>query len=296
MIQELQGLRALAMLLIIWSHCGLIGFTPFDAGGDCGVAFFFVLSGLVTWLSQHDRLATGTFSHREYLRRRFSCKLLWLHFGTWLFANILNHQLLPFLHSLPALMLVQSWIPVSDIYFGGNPVSWFLSDLLLAWMLLPLLYKAIQWRGTLPCLLFSYALLAYLLPSEQINAWLYVWPPVRLVDFMLGMGLGRLLNARTDSLRDIQPHWHTELCAIAGLAITVIGLICYDDIDVKIRTAALFWPGVLALLYAACRGARFLSPLRHKWAETAGNWTLPIFMLHVIVLRLIGRALTLLSQ
>ena len=44
MIATLQSLRFVFVMMIFMSHFAYRGFTPFDAGGDCGVAFFFLLS------------------------------------------------------------------------------------------------------------------------------------------------------------------------------------------------------------------------------------------------------------
>ena len=44
MIETLQSLRFIFIMMIFMSHFAYRGIGPFDAGGDCGVAFFFMLS------------------------------------------------------------------------------------------------------------------------------------------------------------------------------------------------------------------------------------------------------------
>ena len=48
MIKTLQSLRFFFIMLVVLSH--YIG-TSFDFGGECGVSFFFVLSGFVLSLA-----------------------------------------------------------------------------------------------------------------------------------------------------------------------------------------------------------------------------------------------------
>lgn len=64
--QDIDGLRAIAVSLVVLSHCGL-----FFSGGYVGVDVFFVISGyLITGIirSQYD---TGSWSLSKFLFRRF---------------------------------------------------------------------------------------------------------------------------------------------------------------------------------------------------------------------------------
>ena len=64
---DIQGLRAVAVTLVILAHAGVPGF----AGGFVGVDVFFVLSGyLITGLLLEERTATGTIRYGQFLARR----------------------------------------------------------------------------------------------------------------------------------------------------------------------------------------------------------------------------------
>ena len=64
---DIQGLRAVAVVLVILAHAGVAGF----AGGFVGVDVFFVLSGyLITGLLLEERIATGTIRYGQFLARR----------------------------------------------------------------------------------------------------------------------------------------------------------------------------------------------------------------------------------
>src|SRR5438270_3335301 len=64
---DLQGLRAVAVLLVVLGHAGVHAFT----GGYIGVDVFFVLSGyLITGLLLTEAAKTGRISLTEFYRRR----------------------------------------------------------------------------------------------------------------------------------------------------------------------------------------------------------------------------------
>ncbi len=64
---DIQGLRALAIALVVATHAEIPGFT----GGFVGVDMFFVLSGfLITRLLVKERFATGTVHYGRFLMRR----------------------------------------------------------------------------------------------------------------------------------------------------------------------------------------------------------------------------------
>ena len=65
--RDIQGLRAVAIALVILAHAHVTGF----AGGFVGVDVFFVLSGyLITGLLLRERLSTGGIRYSQFLSRR----------------------------------------------------------------------------------------------------------------------------------------------------------------------------------------------------------------------------------
>src|SRR5918997_2828483 len=64
---DIQGLRALAVLIVIAAHAGV----PFVPGGFVGVDVFFVISGfLIAGLLYREVLASGGFSLGGFWARR----------------------------------------------------------------------------------------------------------------------------------------------------------------------------------------------------------------------------------
>jgi peptidoglycan/LPS O-acetylase OafA/YrhL len=66
-LPALDGLRAVAVFVVISYHAGVMEGVP----GDLGVTLFFVLSGfLITWLLAREFVATGSISIRSFYARR----------------------------------------------------------------------------------------------------------------------------------------------------------------------------------------------------------------------------------
>lgn len=64
---DIEGLRAVAILLVVGYHAEVPGFQ----GGFIGVDVFFVLSGyLITWLLVHEASQSGTIDFARFYARR----------------------------------------------------------------------------------------------------------------------------------------------------------------------------------------------------------------------------------
>lgn len=112
--KDIDGLRAVAVLLVIFAHAKI----KWLAGGFIGVDVFFVISGfLITSIIKRD-LEQGTFSFVNfYMRRirRILPALVFLLVGT----TILSPILLPadlILYAKSAVAGITAW---SNIFFGG---------------------------------------------------------------------------------------------------------------------------------------------------------------------------------
>jgi peptidoglycan/LPS O-acetylase OafA/YrhL len=69
---EIDGLRAIAVGAVILYHAQItiLGYKPFK-GGFIGVDIFFVISGyLITYIILKELVITGTFSFKNFYKRR----------------------------------------------------------------------------------------------------------------------------------------------------------------------------------------------------------------------------------
>lgn len=275
---SIQGLRIIFVMMIFMSHFAYGDFTAFDAGGDCGVAFFFLLSGFLLTMGYGERLENGTFRYSAYLRRRLQ-KIYPLHLLCLLCYILLFRPVLDIRLPFNALLL-QSWVPFRGYYFSYNGVSWFLSSLLCSYLLFPILYRwSYGWRLIVVAVC---ALMAYLLvPYDHVNSLLYVWPPMRCVDFIFGIALFRIYKRYQPS--SAPTVWLEPLLVL----LLVLALAAYPYMDAKLRNAPVYWLVLLPFIYVFARGegsiSRFLGCRAMQWL---GELSMPVFLLHPIVLRL----------
>lgn len=108
---SLDGLRAIAVLLVVFFHGGLNGFH----GGYLGVDIFFVLSGfLISRILLNELIEKTTIDLLAFYRRRvlrlfpglFSMILLTCLYG-WITGNLSNLEI--FRNAIPSLLYVSNW-------------------------------------------------------------------------------------------------------------------------------------------------------------------------------------------
>ncbi|MAI61985.1 MAG: hypothetical protein CBB87_05760 [Micavibrio sp. TMED27] len=109
-----NGLRAIAILLVMAFHYGLVPFS----GGFVGVDVFFVISGYVITLSVLERLRTKSFSILGYLKSRF-----FRIFPALLFVSFFTVIASAFI-LFPSDAYRSAWHALSSISFVSNFVFW----------------------------------------------------------------------------------------------------------------------------------------------------------------------------
>ena len=284
MLTTLQSLRFIFVMMIFMSHFAYGGVGAFDAGGDGGVAFFFLLSGFVVSLGYAPRLRDGTFSCRRFIRRRL-LKLYPLHLLCLLFFLVVARPPLD-LRVLLNLLLLQSWVPDAHYYYACNSVSWFLSSLLFCYLLFPWLHRLCRSRWFLPLLLAALAVVYLLTPYDRITDILYVNPLARMADFCLGIALCRLYE------QDCSARSFTTRHELVVVILTVLVFFAYPFVDAKLRNAPLFWPVLLPLIIVFARDGGVVSAcLRWRPLLWLGNLSMPLFMTHQMIIGILVRRL-----
>ncbi|MCP2257080.1 Peptidoglycan/LPS O-acetylase OafA/YrhL, contains acyltransferase and SGNH-hydrolase domains [Streptoalloteichus tenebrarius] len=166
--------------------------------GQTAVSFFFVLSGFIlTWSARPETVG-------RFWRRRL-VKIYPLHLATYPLGVLLLTGAGTSAADVPGLFLVQSWIPDYRFTVAGNGPSWSISTELFFYLMFPLL---LCWLGRVPPRRSGLTLVALvsavvvvavvsdltLSPSGQV--WLgYVFPPVRALEFVMGIVLARMVIA-----------------------------------------------------------------------------------------------------
>ena len=282
MIATLQSLRFIFMMMIFMSHFAYRDIRAFDAGGDCGVAFFFMLSGFVCSLGYGHRLREGTFNYGSFIWKRFR-KLYPLHLLCLLFYLVVSHSPLD-LKVLLNILLLQSWVPDADWYFSCNSVSWFLSSLLFCYLVFPWAYRHLSKYLTL-AIFIAYIVVYWLTPYDRVNAVLYVFPAVRFVDFYIGMLLSRLYEEKGK----LSFYGWIEPLLVAVLLVT---LFVYPFTDAKLRNAPLYWLVLIPLILFFAQEKGIVSRLlKTKSMLFLGSLTMPLFLTHQMLIAILLRRL-----
>lgn len=122
---DIEGLRAIAILLVVAAHAGV----PWFAGGYVGVDVFFVLSGyLITRLLINELTDTGTVQFARFYARRFRRLLpaLLLMLAT---TMLLGSQLIPLAQqSEQANAATSAAIWGSNLLFAFSQLDYFGAD------------------------------------------------------------------------------------------------------------------------------------------------------------------------
>jgi len=295
MIRTLQGCRALFLLLIFVCHFRWEGRADFTFGGDCGVAFFFILSGFVLSIAHGQEIESGKWHGQPFIAKKL-LRLLPLH---WLCAALFALRI--YLHGdpveadtvLPNLLLLQSWIPVERFYYSLNSPAWFLSDLLFLYLIFRPLYTFLATKrlktvcSTVAAALAIYALVAAFLPKEQVEPWLYIFPISRVFDFSLGILSYRLWR----NLSQRRAPRRLPSLDVAALALLFLTYLLHGWLPERVACQSLFWlfmPAIILLFSADDRTQRpglISRALQSRPAQWLGSITFEFYLLHVLVMR-----------
>lgn len=282
-IRSLQSLRGIFALMIFFHHFYYPeGGALWPPGGDCGVAFFLILSGFVMTDGYAARVMADSFSLRRFMGLRLA--RLWPLQLLCLGAALLLYRFgYPPAIALNALML-QSWVPDPTFYFSGNAVSWCLADLMFCYAIFPWLLRAITRHTRAALIIFIFlalVLLCYGLlfcPQPLVVPLMYISPATRWLDFALGIFLWHAFS-RSGKRMPGAPAWQW-----LAVALVIAALALYSSTPVALGSAMLWWLP-LGLLILACAApsrtliARFLS-LRPLVAF--GNVSFSFYMIHVL--------------
>ena len=305
MIQTLQSLRFIFIMLIVFSH--IIG-KSFDFGGECGVSFFFMLSGFVLSLAYGAKVTSNGFQTRSLLLRQL-LKFYPLHILMLTAFVVLDARLGRFYdwqHLLPNVLLLQSWIPYDEYYFVANGSSWFLCDILFFYVLFGFAYRKLNLMRTTRLLLLGivvlvmYVILAYSIPLNSVNSILYASPLTRLIDFCLGILMCRLY--RSDICADFERYLAKSktntisFIEIILFAFLIVSFFVYGAMSQRLRCAALFWlviPQLLLFFAISDKKGGFITHwLQHPLLLWFASISLEIYLTHMLVFRVVNSVLT----
>ena len=222
------------------------------------VAFFFVLGGFSMTLGYKEKVLQPEFSYKHYLTRR-CIKFFPLHWLTLLCAIPL--VLLSFSwETVPVFFinaaLLQTWIPIKDVYFSYNAVSWYLADTMFFVLVFPLLFKWIVRARTPKRIVIAvvfvlvYSFVVFYLPTDLRQAILYVSPYMRMTDFIFGVFLAFVYIKLKRSFEVLQNNSIVlQLITIVSIILLVIESCIIPESTSFL--APIYWPLVAITIMAA---------------------------------------------
>ncbi|WP_433889485.1 acyltransferase family protein [Streptomyces sp. CA-111067] len=265
----------------------------FGQGGWVGVGFFFLLSGFVlTWS------ARPTDTTRLFWRRRFF-KVFPNHAVTYLAAVVLFlviGQSLGGWKAVPNFFLLHAWFPQFDVETSVNPVSWSLSVEALFYVTFPFWLRLVTrirpqrlwwWAAGLAASLYVVPVIAWALPSKPglffapASSWqfwfVYVLPPVRCLDFVLGMVLALIVRRGL---------WPARFGLLPALALAVGAYALSSQVSWTYGLVAVM-AAPLGLLVAAGANADVTgawSPFRSRAMVWLGEISFAFYLWHRLVI------------
>ena len=215
LISSLQGLRAVAFLSVVLSHCGAPWLGPW------AISVFVALSGFLMTCNYYDRPRTApglrsamTFSLQK-IRKLYPLHLIMMVAALLLVLKGLWTQpsargVLSCAAELGvSIFLLQTWIPSSRFWFCLNGVAWYLSVQAFLYAIFPCLLAILKKADTrrLRCIaaaifcaqfLFSFAIWKAGLSGKAVFYLTYLCPLFRAGDFAISCCIGCLYRSRKE--------------------------------------------------------------------------------------------------
>ena len=250
MIKSLQSIRFIFALMIFIHHF----YQPqIEQFGTFPVTFFFVLSGFMLTMGYSEKILKGEISYFSFIRKRIIriFPLNWVALILALFVPIdWNMNINYYIAHIPSALLLQSWVPLSSIYFSGNAVAWFLSDIFFFYLAFPYILRLLSSKYkhfVMAVVLLLYLVLIHIVPDSWSHQLIYINPMFRMVDFCIGIYLCLLWRAFHHE-NEHSFYLNTAIEFFAGL-ISVFFILVYPFIAVRYSLASLYWiPSVILIL------------------------------------------------
>lgn len=293
MIRTINGWRAVFALLIVLFHVGVVGLEEMTWAG---VSFFLMASGFLLTL-KYPNQQTDVKSNLGFIGRH-AMKLFplhWLTLALWLVVMAVLGLLVikPVSLALNAALL-HPWSLIHAVYYSYNQFSWFLGTLLFCYACYPLLarwFKPLRLRIQALILaalvVADIILLAFLGSNDYYRTALYVFPPARLVDFMIGMTLACACPGikNLPVLGKSKNGTDAELVVLALLSVTVMSYRAYPQLLPWGDTVLWWLPVAMIIVVCAVYAGRegvIGKVLASKPLQWLGDISFEIFMLQGI--------------
>ena len=304
-IKPLTSLRFIFAFMVFLSHLDWIPETEvvfnkwyrhIFSKGYLGVSFFFILSGFILSLNYKKRFLKKKISLGQFWIARIA-RIYPLHVFTLIlslpvfFSESFTAPIAWAGRFLSNLFLVQSFVPIEEVYFGFNAVSWSISNELFYYVMFPflllLLYKKRQLLFIFILLVVTLLLVMLMAPETQHIYLFAINPLFRITDFILGILLYSLYEKGIFS-RLFTNKKSATFIETGGFILLAGFLIFHSYIPFGLRLSMYYWiPMMIIILSFAYQAGKISLWLSHRHFILLGEISFSFYMLHGLIMRYI---------
>lgn len=301
MLQPLTSFRFFAALLVFFWHFNIL---KHYQTGYIGVSFFFVLSGFILTYSYHTKFKSlNKINVSSFFVARIA-KIYPVHLLTWFISlpafalhGISSDRIIG---GLLSLFLLQSYVPIGKYNFGFNGVSWSISDEMFFYTLFPIilftLLKIFNSSNVLK--LFSFMLVIWLTSVVLMSYhhapygddWFsYVFPVVRIFDFLIGICVGLAFirfKKRPSEGQQRNQLIKFSIFELISILLLTSAIIYSPHISQSLRFSLYYLPFWALLIYIFAFQSGVVSKLMsNKILVYLGEISFSFYMIHQLVLK-----------
>lgn len=291
-IPELSTWRLIFILMIFFHHVKL-----WSGGGSAGVAFFFILGGFTLTLGYSEKVLESKFDYGRYLKRRL-IKFYPLHWLVLFLFVILNY-----LCSVPSsalafgsnFLLLQSFIPIKEVFYSYNSPSWYLCNTVFFAVLFPFIYRLLskvngkKWFY-LAVLYIVLIIVEFFTPEDYWLPILYINPIIRLFDFVIGVIIAMAYLRIVNNEEVLKKLRGKQIMAYLAIILSIITIIIFTRLDLGVAKKAFAYWIPIALLILATSILSITSeknPLKNKILVSLGGVSFAFYMIHSFVINVV---------
>ena len=307
MIYSLQSVRFVLALLIFHHHFFVS--PQIEQFGTFPVSFFFILSGFLLSVGYAEKVSNESFQYRKFVLKRFS------HVYSLNIVGLILYLLYPLVIGIYSgefkaidytllldVFLLQSWFPVPSVFFSGNAVCWFLSDIVFCYLMFPFLVKM---RNSIFHYLYTcffiacYFIIVCLLPTESVYYFLYINPLFRVIDFLLGIELYYMYKRLLSYQFNKQSFFVNSILELFVVIFCAVSLLIFKYVPYRFSCASFYWvPTLLFILvfsYNKDNGGLFTRLFNARFFNYLGGVSFPFYVFHLIVITWFKSAISILG-
>lgn len=314
-IYPLYTLRFVFFIFIFVHHCYGYVQIPILKQANFAVSGFIILSGFLNGYIyvKKDFKIKEVFKFTINRIKKFYPLHIIMLLASLVITGVFNYttpdQFFSFIKKLISnIFLIQSWVNNQQYYFGFNGVTWFLSTyIFLTFLTIPIMMILKQINknkhgnillGILSIMLFAVTIvISYFIRKNHFdNAfcefWVYVFPPSRLLEYIIGIIYGIILSDKKINFKYDKVVF--SILEIAMVVLIYFYLKLYSEIPnfyyiFNVRFSAWIIPSILLIIVLTFQKGIISKIFSLKPLVYLGKISMHMFIIHQVIIRYIGK-------